>query len=129
MDVCQRDLPTDFPVKAPGDERLAETEFWLEDVCPNMTFARYRLRLLTGRTHQLRLGLAELGAPILGDELYALQKQFGSLRGTFAKSPSIALQSFKLKMNKKICIELPLPEDPIWTRFEVPADMHKHYPL
>lgn len=33
--------------------------------------ARLRLTPLTGRSHQLRVHLAEIGHPILGDELYA----------------------------------------------------------
>ena len=33
--------------------------------------ARLRLKPLTGRSHQLRVHLAEIGHPILGDELYA----------------------------------------------------------
>lgn len=33
-------------------------------------FARYRLTPTTGKTHQLRLHLAELGLPIIGDPLY-----------------------------------------------------------
>ena len=35
------------------------------------TGARLKLRPLTGRSHQLRVHLAESGHPILGDELYA----------------------------------------------------------
>ncbi|MDH6711304.1 tRNA pseudouridine32 synthase/23S rRNA pseudouridine746 synthase [Kitasatospora sp. MAA19] len=34
--------------------------------------ARYRLRPLTGRTHQLRLHMSGLGIPILGDPVYPL---------------------------------------------------------
>lgn len=34
------------------------------------TLARYRLRPLTGRKHQLRVHLAGLGAPIIGDDFY-----------------------------------------------------------
>ena len=34
-------------------------------------YARLRLTPLTGRSHQLRVHLAETGHPILGDELYA----------------------------------------------------------
>lgn len=33
-------------------------------------YARYRLTPITGRTHQLRVQLASLGVPILGDPLY-----------------------------------------------------------
>ncbi|MCY7318730.1 MAG: pseudouridine synthase, partial [Ramlibacter sp.] len=32
--------------------------------------ARYRLRPLTGRRHQLRVHMAALGLPILGDRIY-----------------------------------------------------------
>jgi tRNA pseudouridine32 synthase/23S rRNA pseudouridine746 synthase len=37
--------------------------------------ARYRLVPTTGRTHQLRVHLAGLGAPILGDDLYPLVRE------------------------------------------------------
>jgi tRNA pseudouridine32 synthase/23S rRNA pseudouridine746 synthase len=33
-------------------------------------FARYRLTPVTGKTHQLRVHMAGLGLPILGDPLY-----------------------------------------------------------
>ncbi|AEF39027.1 Pseudouridine synthase [Hoyosella subflava DQS3-9A1] len=33
-------------------------------------WARYRLRPVTGRTHQLRVHMSALGVPIYGDSLY-----------------------------------------------------------
>ena len=42
-----------------------------ETLCPMPNGARLRLTPLTGRSHQLRVHLAETGHPILGDDLYA----------------------------------------------------------
>lgn len=42
-----------------------------ETVDTGASGARLRLKPLTGRSHQLRVHLAEIGHPILGDELYA----------------------------------------------------------
>lgn len=56
--------------------KAAQTLFWLEYVedfpeNPNWIMARLSLMPLTGRTHQLRLHLAHIGWPIIGDALYA----------------------------------------------------------
>jgi tRNA pseudouridine32 synthase/23S rRNA pseudouridine746 synthase len=46
----------------------AHTEIeWLET---RGAHARYRLRPLTGKRHQLRVHMAALGLPILGDRIY-----------------------------------------------------------
>ncbi|HEY9239622.1 MAG TPA: pseudouridine synthase, partial [Burkholderiaceae bacterium] len=52
---------TDGPVNAITDIRLAERRG---------TLARYELRPLTGKRHQLRVHCAALGAPIVGDRIY-----------------------------------------------------------
>jgi tRNA pseudouridine32 synthase / 23S rRNA pseudouridine746 synthase len=57
--VCAREEPG--PVNA-------ETRVAVEAVRDGI--ARYRLEPTTGRTHQLRVHLAGLGVPILGDDLY-----------------------------------------------------------
>jgi tRNA pseudouridine32 synthase/23S rRNA pseudouridine746 synthase len=49
--------------------RQAETEWRVIERQPDRT--RLELAPLTGRSHQLRLHLAEIGHPILGDKLYA----------------------------------------------------------
>jgi tRNA pseudouridine32 synthase/23S rRNA pseudouridine746 synthase len=49
--------------------RPAETEYRVLERLPDRT--RIELHPLTGRSHQLRLHLREIGHPILGDDLYA----------------------------------------------------------
>tara|TARA_R110002072_G_scaffold13413_3_gene56076 strand:+ start:2973 stop:3650 length:678 start_codon:yes stop_codon:yes gene_type:complete len=53
----------------PVDGRPAITDWQLVETGTNYT--RVRLSPLTGRTHQLRVHMAWLGHPVLGDNLYA----------------------------------------------------------
>lgn len=70
-----------------------------------------RCRLLTGRTHQVRVHLAHIGLPVLGDRLY------GSLRA--AEAPRSLLHAAS--------IALPHPEtgEPIRVSSPIPNDMAK----
>lgn len=63
--VKKRGVPTAREI--PGEPN-AETHVDLLDHADGL--ARYRLLPTTGRTHQLRVHLASLGVPILGDPLY-----------------------------------------------------------
>lgn len=69
------------------------------------------VRLITGRKHQIRVQLAKLGLPIVGDEKY------GS-NATYA--PGIALHSWRLK------IEHPVQKKPM-TFVSPPADRWGHW--
>jgi tRNA pseudouridine32 synthase/23S rRNA pseudouridine746 synthase len=52
--------------------RHAITDWWIIARLTDRT--RLRLRPITGRSHQLRLHLKEIGHPILGDDLYAPER-------------------------------------------------------
>jgi 23S rRNA pseudouridine1911/1915/1917 synthase len=72
------DLPIERNPKKPSTHRVgpngkpAITRY--EVVSSNKTFSVIRLYPETGRTHQLRVHLAYLGTPIVGDRLYGSEK-------------------------------------------------------
>jgi pseudouridine synthase, RluA family len=58
-----------------ADGVAALTEFWVEKrfqraEFPQRSFSLVRIRLHTGRKHQIRIHLAHIGHPIVGDKLY-----------------------------------------------------------
>lgn len=68
--------------------------------------ALVHVKLLTGRTHQIRVHMAFLGCPIVGDALYGFRRQ--SLRGQ-------VLHAWRLcfdhpRTGERMCFEAPLPE-------------------
>ena len=65
-----------------------------------------KLSPLTGRTHQLRVHMAYLGHPLLGDELYGVEDDF----------PRHALHACALEFpapqtGERVVVHAPLPDD------------------
>jgi tRNA pseudouridine32 synthase / 23S rRNA pseudouridine746 synthase len=69
---------------APGAQPNSQTEIEVMETCG--TWARYRLRPATGKRHQLRVHMAAMGLPILGDRIYP------SLLGQGADEPDNPLR-------------------------------------
>ena len=59
--------------------REAVTHFFVEERLPGFTYLR--LRLETGRTHQIRVHMASLGHPVAGDAVYGPKKVLTELNG------------------------------------------------
>jgi len=57
--------------------RQAVTELRTLHAFPGGRFSLLKLRILTGRTHQIRVHLAHAGHPVLGDRLYGSERQAG----------------------------------------------------
>ncbi|MFV2073542.1 MAG: RluA family pseudouridine synthase [Thermoanaerobaculales bacterium] len=67
-----------------------------------------RCQLITGRTHQVRVHLADAGHPVLGDRLY------GSRRATSARRPLLHAASISLPhpaAGERLRVDCPLPDD------------------
>ena len=67
-----------------------------------------RLRLETGRTHQIRVHMAAIGHPVAGDFLYG--HELAELPGRFALH-SAAIELDQPLSGERIRIESPLPDE------------------
>ena len=88
--------------------RTAITEFrTLESF--NDGSALLEVNLLTGRTHQIRVHLAYIGAPLVGDRVYGFRK---SKRGPGRQFLHAARLCFdQPTTGERLCFEAPLPPD------------------
>ncbi len=73
-------------------------------------FTVLRVKLLTGRTNQIRIQLAEIGHPVLGERKYAFAKDY------VLKFRRVALHAYSIEcdhpiLHQRIYIEAELPSD------------------
>lgn len=53
-----------------GQGKPSLTEYWVQEVMENQTLLRVKLH--SGRTHQIRVHMNSIGHPLIGDELYGM---------------------------------------------------------
>ena len=90
----------------PGGRR-AVTHWEVLTRCPGYTHVRCRLE--TGRTHQIRVHMAYLGHPILGDTVYGAKKAVPGLTGQCLHA--VGLQFIHPRTKERISLSCPLPEE------------------
>ena len=91
--------------------RRAVTHFWV--VQRFQGFTQLRLRLETGRTHQIRVHMAFLGHPVAGDPVYGPKKVITSLEGQCLHAGKIGF--VHPRTGEYLEFEAPLP--PYFTAF------------
>ena len=82
----------------------AQTEFEVLDDDFQGDRALVRLKLLTGRTHQIRVHMAFIGCPVVGDAVYGYRKQRVKLKRQFLHAAELGFEH---------------PARGEWVRFEV----------
>ena len=89
------------------DGKEAITHYWVEEEKNGLSLVR--LRLQTGRTHQIRVHLSAMDCPIVGDYLYGIED--GHLPGRFALHACM------------ICFIHPITGEKIFLQSNLPAEI------
>lgn len=99
------------PLKMQVDSngKSAFTSYKIEKVFSSSSLLR--VKIATGRTHQIRVHMASIGHPLLGDRLYGTEKSL-ALKGFSRTALHAACVQFRQPFSgQTIQIEAPLPED------------------
>ncbi len=112
--------PVDRKRRAVNGEgaRDALSHFRIEEGLARGQAARLTVRIETGRTHQIRVHLAHIGHPILGDHLYANRRQ--QLSGGWPLAGRQMLHAFRLHLTH------PLGKMPLAFEAAPPADFNDY---
>ena len=93
--------------------RQAETRYEVIETLGH--FSSLRLFPKTGRTHQIRVHLASIHHPILGDTLYG-----GKVLAPYQNMPRQALHAYKIEINH------PIHQQPLIFEAKIPSDIENY---
>ena len=71
-------------------------------------YTHLQCRLETGRTHQIRVHLASIGHPLLGDTVYGAKKPYPGLAGQCLHAKRLSF--VHPRTDERVTVECPLPE-------------------
>ena len=92
--------------------RAAITEWSVVRRFPRSAVSRLAIHPQTGRTHQIRVHLASVGTPILGDPLYGRARRKQSAPDLDRPALHAAVLGFRHPASsERMRFEAPLPED------------------
>lgn len=95
--------------------KAAHTDWRIEERLGDK-HALIRCRLHTGRTHQIRVHLSDMGHPIVGDSLYGYRSQRGE---------SALFQSRVFLHAEKLALSHPITREPLDLKAVLPADFQE----
>ena len=90
-----------------GQGRPAVTHYEVVERLPG--YALLSVHPITGRTHQIRVHLAHIGHPVVGDPVYGRRKAPGGIAGQALHAVSLSLHH--PRTGERMCFAAPLPED------------------
>ncbi len=104
------------PIAAGSDATIARaidpagqhsrTEYWIDEISTHGAYALLKIKLHTGRQHQIRIHAAHNGLPLVGDWVYG--SACTELRGQALHAAKLIFpHPFK---EEDICVEAPLPK-------------------
>jgi 23S rRNA pseudouridine1911/1915/1917 synthase len=106
-----------------GLVKIAQTEYWVLESALSLQYSLLRVKLHTGRTHQIRIHLTHIGHPIVGDQIYGNKDDTKLLSRQF-------LHAYKLKFQSGdgtwIELESELPEDLKEALYKVGINYHEN---
>ena len=104
-------MPVEGNIETPINGKTAVTAYTVTKEIPSPKFNFLNLVTLhpqTGRRHQLRIHMSELGNPILGDQQYGLKQNNSKSKGLYLHASSISF--IHPHTGDKISITAPLPK-------------------
>jgi len=104
--------------------KLAITKWKILDIYPPLA-SLIECKLETGRTHQIRVHMSQLGHGIIGDDLYGKPLSKKSLNNQYLKDKIKLIKSFNRQAlhATKLCFEHPINKQYLEFSSKLPTDM------